>query len=175
MKIIGIDPGYDRLGIAVVEKPVGSSPKETLLYSDCFLTSSKDSFYKRLGQVGAEIARVLDEFQPDALAIESLYITKNQKTAMHVAEARGVIAYEAVRRGLPIYEYTPGQIKIAVTGHGSSDKNQIMKMIPLLVKIPADKSPKNGKNSKTKMLDDEFDAIAVALTALAHEFKVFHR
>jgi crossover junction endodeoxyribonuclease RuvC len=153
MKILGIDPGYDRLGIAVVDG-------KDLVFSECFTTSAKDIFYKRLAAVGAEISRVLDEYKPDGMAIESLFITKNQKTAMHVAEARGVICYEAGRRGLPIYEYTPGQIKIAVTGHGASDKSQVMKMIPLLVKMPPEK--------KTA-LDDEYDAIAVALTCLASE------
>lgn len=156
MKIIGIDPGYDRLGIAVIEKRAGT--KDTLLYSSCFTTSSKLPFHERLSAVGAEMSRVIEEYSPDRLGIELLYITKNQKTAMHVAEARGVIIYEAARRGIPIFEYTPGQIKIAVTGHGGSDKNQVTKMIPLLIQI-----------SKDKRLDDEYDAIAVALTCLASE------
>jgi crossover junction endodeoxyribonuclease RuvC len=162
MRILGIDPGYDRLGIAVIEK-------NTILYSSCFTTSSKDPFYKRLLAVGTEIARVLDEYKPDGLAIESLFITKNQKTAMHVAETRGVIAYEAMKRGLSIYEYTPGQIKIAVTGHGASDKSQVIKMIPLLVKMPTQRGRPGDKAATPKILDDEYDAIAVALTCLACE------
>lgn len=159
MRIIGIDPGYDRLGIAVIEK---NSQKNTLVYSACFNTSPKDSFYARLAQVGTEVGRIIDEYKPSGMAIESLFITKNQKTAMHVAEARGVIAYEAARRSLPIFEYTPGQIKIAVTGYGTSDKEQVTKMIPLLIKMPATNPPK-------KTLDDEYDAIAVALTCIACE------
>ena len=155
MKIIGIDPGYDRLGIAVIENG-------TLLYSDCFTTSAKADFYDRLRMVAEEVQRVMDKYKPDAFAIESLYMTKNQKTAMRVAEARGVIVCEAAWRHIPIYEYTPGQIKVAVTGHGGSDKVQVTKMIPLLVKMP--------KNSdKEKRYDDEYDAIAVALTCEAHE------
>ena len=133
MIILGIDPGYDRVGIAVVEK--NEKTKETLIHSECFQTSSKDDFYTRLGQVGTRVAAVISEYSPDALAIESLFITKNQKTAMRVSEARGVIAYEAVRKNIPIYEYTPLQIKIAVTGHGGSDKTQVTKMIPLLIKM----------------------------------------
>ena len=154
--ILGIDPGYDRVGIAVVEKKQGT--KEVLINSECLQTSSKDDFYTRLGQVGAKVAEVIEKYSPDALAIESLFITKNQKTAMRVAEARGVIAYEAVRAGIAIHEYTPLQIKIAVTGHGGSDKTQVMKMIPLLIRL-----------SSKKALDDEYDAIAVALTCLASE------
>ncbi len=156
MKILGIDPGYDRVGIAIVEKTAKS--KEILLYSECLQTSSKDTFYVRLRQVGKKIEEIIALYSPDALAIESLFITKNQKTAMRVAEARGVIAYEAVKKDIPIYEYTPLQIKIAVTGHGTSDKTQVTKMIPLLIKI-----------SEKKSLDDEYDAIAVALTCMASE------
>jgi crossover junction endodeoxyribonuclease RuvC len=157
MKILGIDPGYDRLGIAVIEK----GPRDALLYSSCFQTSSQEPIYARLRSIGDEVGRVLDVFSPEALAIENLYITKNQKTAMRVAEARGIILYEAEKRGIPIHEYTPMQIKSAVTGDGASDKRMIEKMIRLLVAFP----PSHGD---TKALDDEYDAIAVALTCSAH-------
>ncbi len=160
MKILGIDPGYDRVGIAIIEKE--GKNKETLVFSECFQTSSKDSFYVRLRQVGKKIEEVIYKHSPNALAIESLFITKNQKTAMKVSEARGVIIYEAVKAGLPVYEYTPLQIKVAVTGHGGSDKAQVTKMIPLLVKLTIKKA-----------LDDEYDAIAVALSCIAHEGKSF--
>ena len=160
MRIIGIDPGYDRLGIAVIEKPEKGAPaaakgraKETLLFSECFQTSSKDTIYVRLLQIGQEIARIMDEFKPDALSVENLYITKNQKTAMRVAEARGIILYEAEKRGLAIHEYTPMEIKVAVTGDGASDKEMVTKMIGLLISLP-----------EKKRIDDECDAIAVALT-----------
>lgn len=160
MKILGIDPGYDRVGVAIIEKE--GKNKETLVFSECFQTSSKDSFYVRLRQVGKKIEEIINKHSPNALAIESLFITKNQKTAMKVSEARGVIIYEAVKAGLPVYEYTPLQIKVAVTGHGGSDKAQVTKMIPLLVKL-----------TSKKALDDEYDAIAVALSCIAHEGKSF--
>ncbi len=160
MKILGIDPGYDRVGIAIIEKL--PTTKEVLLHSECLQTSAKDDFYTRLGQVGAKIAEIIKKYEPEGLAIETLFITKNQKTAMRVSEARGVIIYEAVRAGIPIFEYNPLQIKIAVTGHGGSDKEQVMKMIPLLVKMAAKKTQ-----------DDEYDAIAVALTCLAHERAIY--
>ncbi|MCX6715558.1 MAG: crossover junction endodeoxyribonuclease RuvC [Candidatus Taylorbacteria bacterium] len=154
MKIIGIDPGYDRLGIAVIEKP--SKGKETLLFSECFKTSKEDLIHTRLHSIGQEIARVMDIFKPDQFAIENLFITKNQKTAMRVAEARGIIMYEAQNRKVPIKEYTPMEIKLAVTGDGSSDKLRVIKMVGLLIEIPE-------KIDKHKILDDEYDAIAVAL------------
>lgn len=155
MKILGIDPGYERLGIAVIEKS-GARGGETVLYSDCFRTSPKDDILKRLGEIGAEISRIIDKFSPSALAIENLFITKNQKTGMRVAEARGIIMYEAIKRDLPVFEYSPMQIKSAITSDGTSDKARMIKMVNLLVKIP-----------KKKMLDDEYDAIAVALTHCA--------
>ncbi len=162
--ILGIDPGYDRVGIAVIEKQLKT--KETLVYSECLQTSSKDDFYIRLEQVGKRISEIITEYSPDTLAIESLFITKNQKTAMKVSEARGVIIYEAVRHGLSVYEYTPLQIKVAVTGYGGSDKSQIIKMIPLLIEFTA-------KKDLMRVQDDEYDAIAVALTCMASAGKSF--
>jgi crossover junction endodeoxyribonuclease RuvC len=154
MIILGIDPGYDRLGIAVIEK--SAVAKETVLYSDCLQTSAKNDIYARFKEIGAEVACVFDEYEPDALAIENLFITKNQKTAMRVSEVRGIIIYEAVKRGIPIHEYSPMQVKTSVTGDGTSDKQRMVKMVGLLVKLP-----------KKKIIDDEYDAIAVALTCSA--------
>jgi crossover junction endodeoxyribonuclease RuvC len=154
MRVIGIDPGYDRLGIAVVEKP--TKGKEIVLFSTCVQTSSKDTIYERFGKIGAEMEQVLETYRPTALAIETLFITKNQKTAMRVAEARGIILSEAIKQKVPIFEYTPMQIKMAVTSDGKSDKERVIKMVHLLVSLP---------NKKT--VDDEYDAIAVALTHCA--------
>ena len=153
MKILGIDPGYGRLGIAVIEKPIKG--KETVLYSACFSTSKKETIYWRLNEIGKEVVRVMDKFKPNAVALETLFITKNQKTAMRVAEARGIIIYEGIKRDLRIFEYSPMEIKMAITGDGTSDKTRMIKMVHLLVKMPA------------KKLDDEYDAIAVALTCSA--------
>jgi crossover junction endodeoxyribonuclease RuvC len=162
MRVIGIDPGYDRIGIAVVEKP-SSKEKENLIYSECFTTSAADDIYKRLLQVGQHIRHIITEYKPDILAMETLFITKNQKTAMHVSEARGIIAYEAGLFSLSIFEFSPPQIKAAVTGDGHCDKRAIIKMIPLLIKM-----------SETKKHDDEYDAIAVALTCIASHSSTVH-
>jgi len=159
MKILGIDPGYGRLGIAVIDKPIKG--KETVLYSDCLETPVTDTIYERLKKIGEEITKILDKYNPDEVVLESLFIAKNQKTGMRVAEARGIIIYEAAKRNLPIFEYTPLQIKSAITGDGTSDKSRIIKMIGLLVKLP-----------KKKALDDEYDAIAVALTHSARRQSV---
>jgi crossover junction endodeoxyribonuclease RuvC len=162
MRIIGIDPGYDRLGLAIVERLPGE--KEKLIYSECFTTDSKQEIYNRLLNIGLKVRSIIEEYKPQALAIETLFITKNQKTAMRVSEARGIISYEALLAQIPVYEYTPLQIKMAITGDGKSDKTSIMKMLPLLIKI-------NSK--KDKIIDDEYDAIATALTHFAYSHRSF--
>lgn len=159
MRILGIDPGYERLGIAIVEKNKGE--KERVVFSECFKTSAKLPFAERLLLIGEEISGVIKKYKPEVLAIETLFSNTNQKTVMYVSEARGVVVYEAVKAGLKIFEASPPQIKMATTGYGRADKAQIIKMVKMLVDLP------DGKKS-----DDELDAIAVALTGLAHKNSV---
>lgn len=156
MRILAIDPGYERLGIAVLEKTINQ--KEVVLFSDCLRTSHTLAFEDRLLELGFRIELIIKEYLPTVLSIENLYISKNQKTAMHVAEVRGMIIYLARKYNLSVREYTPMQIKLAVTGDGRSDKNQIIRMVTLLV-----------KNIKTGALDDEYDAIAIGLAFYAYE------
>lgn len=156
MRILGIDPGYERLGIAILEKNKGGK-KECVLFSECFKTSAKLEFNERLFLIGEEIRKIIKKYKPDVLSIETLFLTTNHKTVMHVAEARGVVIYESICAGLKIFEASPPQIKTATTGYGASDKTQVMKMVKILVEID------NSKKS-----DDELDAIAIALTAFAH-------
>ena len=153
MKVLGIDPGYGRCGVAVLE---GDGSKSTLLYSACIETSAKDTFSERLLAVGTEIIRLTEEFHPDTIALEELFFTNNAKTALHVAEVRGMIMYITAARSLTLVEYNPVAIKIALTGYGRATKEQVTKMVDTIVSI-----------QKTSMLDDEYDAIAVGLTALA--------
>ncbi len=154
MIVLGIDPGYERVGIAVIEKEGNS--KEVLLYSNCFKTKKELVFNERLFLIGNEIDKIIQQFKPNILAIESLFFNTNQKTALLVSEARGAIIYEAKRRGLEIYEYTPLQIKNATVGYGRASKSQVDTMVRQLISIP-----------KTIKQDDEVDAIATALTCLA--------
>lgn len=154
--ILGIDPGFERLGIAVLEKST-KERKEQLLHSECFKTSKNLPFEERILLIGKRINEIIKRFRPNILAIETLFFTNNQKTAMRVAETRGVILYECKKAGLKIFEATPPQIKIATTGYGKADKKQIMKMVRMLIKIDT-----------TKESDDELDAIAIAITGLSH-------
>jgi crossover junction endodeoxyribonuclease RuvC len=153
MRVLAVDPGFERVGIAVLEKKDG---KESLLYSGCFKTSSKLPFENRLILIGTELDRIIDTHKPEAIAIETLFFNSNQKTAMRVAEARGVITYVCVSRGLILYEYTPLQVKIAVTGYGKADKEQVSFMTQKLLRITGDAE-----------YDDETDAIALGITCLA--------
>lgn len=156
MRILAIDPGFERVGIAILERL--PSKKDTVVYSTCFKTSAKIPFHERLTVIGVELEKVILTYAPVALAIEKLYFTTNQKTAMGVAEARGVIIYTASRNGLLLFEYTPPQIKVAVTGYGKADKAMIMSMVPKLIDI---QTPSHS--------DDELDAIAIGLTCFACE------
>jgi crossover junction endodeoxyribonuclease RuvC len=156
MRVLAIDPGYKRLGIAVLEK--NERNEEQLIFSDCFKTDSKLNFEQRLKLIGEKIEECITTHQPTHFAIEKLYFNSNQKTAMQVAEARGALLYIASSKRLPIYEYTPLQIKIAIVGYGRGEKKQVISMVKKLIRI-----------NKEIQYDDEFDAIAVGLTCLASE------
>lgn len=153
-RVLGIDPGYERVGVAVVEKD--KNGKEILLYSDCLRTDKKLTHSKRLAIIADALQKLIKKYQPDTLATETLFFETNQKTAMRVAEARGAILVTGALLDLAVREFTPLQIKVAVTGDGRADKKQMISILPRLIKIP-----------KKKMLDDEYDAIAVAITCLA--------
>jgi crossover junction endodeoxyribonuclease RuvC len=126
------------------------------LYSDCIETGAADGFAERLATVAAACTRLLEQHAPDCMAIEKLYFTKNQKTAMRVAEVRGALIQIAAARDIPVFEYGPGEIKSATTGSGNADKQQVAAMLRLLVKI-----------EKPIRFDDEYDAIAIGITHLA--------
>lgn len=154
--VLGIDPGFERLGLAIVEKD--GHKKEKIVYSTCVITKKTSHFNDRLKIIGDEIGGVIKKYKPTEVAIEKLFFTTNQKTVMGVSEVRGACLYIAMSNNLTIGEYTPLQIKIAITGYGRADKKDVLKMIEKLIDIPKD----------TKKLDDEIDAIAIALTHIAH-------
>jgi len=155
-KILAVDPGFERMGVAVLNE-------KEVIFSDCFKTPKELPFPERLFLIGQEIEKIIKKYKPLVLAIETLYFATNQKTALAVAKAIGVIVYEGKKYGLAIKEYTPLQVKIATTGYGKADKKQVTQMIRKLIKIrPEIKS------------DDELDAIAIGLTALNSKNLVIH-
>lgn len=149
--VLGVDPGYERLGLAIVKH---HNSKQELIYSECFQTQKESSHPERLLLISKKITDIIAKFKPTKVAMEELLFSKNAKTALKVAEARGVIMLETTKLNTPIYEFNPNTIKLAVTGYGKSDKKQIISMIEKLVHI-----------KKDIKFDDEYDAIAVAITA----------
>lgn len=154
MRVIAIDPGYDRLGVAVLELVNGN---EQLIHSECFETDRKLELKERGKMIGNHFTALLSEHSPSALAIETLFFNKNVKTALGVAEIRGILIYLAQCHDCVVYEFGPQEIKIAVTGYGKSDKKAVIDMVMRLV-----------PSAPKKAHDDEYDAIAVGITCLAH-------
>lgn len=149
MRILGIDPGYAIVGWGVIEYQGG---KFRTLDHGAVTTAAGGEFTARLETVYRDICRLLQAAKPDAMAIEKLYFNTNTTTAIMVAEARGVILLAARQMGVPVYEYTPLQVKQAVTGYGRAEKKQIQEMTKLLLHLETVPKP-----------DDTADALAIAI------------
>ena len=142
------------MGVAILER---RDNREVLLHSECIVTNRADDIPTRLEAAGARFSELLQEFEPTALGIETLFFNANRSTGIAVAEARGVVLFLAKRAGCKVMEFGPQEVKVAVTGYGKSDKTAVFDMLRRLVaNIPEDAH------------DDEHDAIAVGVTALAH-------
>ena len=150
MKILGVDPGYQRTGYAVLEAFRDSKP--VLAESGVFETSADNPFPVRLVQTRDALREVIERLEPSELALEELYWSKNVKTAIAVAQARGVLLLTATEMGLDVAEYSPTALKLGLTGNGNADKDQVKYMVEQMLKLP-----------EAKRLDDEYDAIALAL------------
>jgi crossover junction endodeoxyribonuclease RuvC len=160
-RVLAIDPGFDRIGAAILARDPSASARagsntERLLFSMCIETDRKATQGERLADIGTKIRSLIHEWKPEYLAIEKLFFNQNTTSAIRVAEARGVIIYEATIAELEIFEYGPQEIKIAVTGYGKAGKAEVQSMALRLLGI-----------SKKPKRDDEADAIAVGLTHLA--------
>lgn len=150
MIILGIDPGFGRLGCAVLKKEKSG---EKLIFSTCLISDKKLPHEKRLLFLARELEKIIKKYRPDIIAVEKIFFFKNQKTIIGVAEARGMILYLAALKNIPIKEFTPLEIKMALTGYGRAEKQQVENMVKVILK------PKKAIKS-----DDEIDAIACALT-----------
>lgn len=151
-RVLAVDPGYDRLGLAVV---TGDPSKPVLVWSDTMLPP-KGLKEARLAAVFQAVQEAITTHSPTVLALETLFFTNNQTTGIGVAEARGAVLTAAGLHSLPILEFSPQQVKLAVTGYGNADKKAVMAMVPKLISL-----------SDKKRLDDEFDAIALGIAALS--------
>lgn len=149
MLILGIDPGYATVGFGFVNY---RAPRYAPGKYGAILTPADDPFEKRLETIYNSVCRLIDTHHPDAVSIEKLYYANNAKTVIGVAEARGVILLAARQKGVPIYEYTPLQVKLAVTGYGQAIKTQVQEMTRRLLCLKSVPKP-----------DDTADALALAI------------
>ncbi len=149
MRVLGIDPGYAIVGYGVLEY---NNQKFKPLDFGAITTEAKTPFEQRLVKISIGMQKLLEHYKPDAFSIEKLFFTSNEKTVIQVAEARGVILIEAAKLNIPIFEYTPLQVKQSVVGYGKAEKKQVMEMTRLLLNLK--KIPKP---------DDAADALAVAI------------
>jgi crossover junction endodeoxyribonuclease RuvC len=154
MIMLGIDPGYDRVGVALIEK---NNLEETIIFSGCIETNKKETHSKRIKHIADELEKIIIKYEIKNVCVESIFVFKNQKTVMMVAEARGVINYICEKNNLSILEMTPMQIKNSITGYGHADKKQVKYMLEKILKM----------TFENKKLDDEIDAIACSLAGLA--------
>lgn len=149
MKIIGIDPGLGRMGWGVIEV---QNSEFKMIECGCIETKAGPE-EKRIEQIYVQLKAIIDDLDPDVLAVEKLFFGRNVTTAFMVGQARGVVLLLAAQSKLPVFEYGPGEVKVAVTGYGKADKNQIGQMVKAILKLKT--LPK---------LDDTTDALAIALT-----------
>ena len=158
MRILGIDPGTATTGFGVIEKN-GSVLK--FVDAGVITTSPEISMPNRLVMIHEEMTQVIREVKPDQVAIELLYFANNVTTAMTVGQSRGVVTLACAAAGLPIAEYTPLQVKMAVTGYGRADKKQIQEMVKMMLKLSAVPKP-----------DDAADGLAIAITHASQTVQV---
>ncbi len=149
MRIIGVDPGLADSGFGIIEEQNNSL---RVIEYDCLSTPKETPFPERLREIYDRFTQVLMEYKPGACAIEALYFAKNAKSAFQVGHARGVFILAASLAGLPVYEYTPIQIKQALVGVGRAEKSQIGYMVKMLLKLEEPPKP-----------DHCADALAVAV------------
>ena len=155
MRIIGIDPGFARLGYAVIDQ-IGGAQK--LIDYGCLETKKDLSLSRRLLLMADGLRDLVKKHEPRLAAVEELFFFKNLKTAIDVAQARGAILLLLEELGLPVVELTPLQVKQSLTGYGRADKQQIARLLKIILKIP----------EKIKY-DDSTDAMAIALAGLAYQ------
>ncbi|MEK7520452.1 MAG: crossover junction endodeoxyribonuclease RuvC [Patescibacteria group bacterium] len=157
MIILGVDPGETLIGIGVVRK-TGSGALSLVAAETIIIDARGKTPAEKLHAVEKQFENVLKRFVPAVAAVERLFFFKNAKTAFAVAQARGVMLASLARRDIPIFEFTPPQVKQAVAGYGRADKKQVQKMVRLILKLP---------HPITQ--DDAADAVAVAICAAAAE------
>ena len=149
MRILGIDPGSDRTGYGCVET---DGSRHRIVLSGAISTTARASFPEKLLQIHGQLTAVLAKCRPDGVAIENLFHSTNVRSALMLGHARGVAVLAAVQAGIPVAEYTPAEIKLAVVGYGRADKRQVQQMVALILGLASLPVP-----------HDAADALAVAI------------
>ncbi len=149
MIILGIDPGYAIIGYGILEY---KNNKFRVITYGAITTDANMDMFDRFKKIHDELNIIIELYKPEFMAIEELFFNSNQKTAINVAQARGVLLLSALNRNIPIFEYTPLQVKQSVAGYGRADKQQVQQMVKLLLNL--EKVPKP---------DDTADALAIAI------------
>ncbi len=158
MIIFGIDPGIARVGWAVIREEKG---KQHAMVYGCITTSKQTSLPDRLRIMHTELLTLFSKYKPDVLSLEELFFAKNEKTAIMVGEARGVILLAAAQQRVPVVSYSPPSIKLAICGNGRAEKLQVQRMVARLLYLKEIPKP-----------DDVADALAIALThAFSYKMK----
>lgn len=166
MIILGIDPGSAIVGYAIIDTNNPSDPqKPKVIDFGCITTDADQTAPARLQRVYEEVILLIKKYQPDLISVESLFFFKNAKTVMQVSQARGVVLLAAAQKNLPVMEFTPLQVKMAVVGYGRAEKKQVQEMTKQLLDLS---SFDHKKKSRKK--DDASDALGVALCALMKKF-----
>ena len=156
MRILGIDPGFAITGYSIIDY---QGNKFKLIDSGAVTTKAGVSFPLRLTKIYDDLSMIIDEYKPDAISVEELFFNNNVKTAINVAQARGVVLVVGCQKQIPTYEYTPLQIKQAVVGYGRANKMQIQHMVKMIL---------NEEN--LPKLDDTTDSMAIAICH-AHSYR----
>ena len=147
-RLLGIDPGSHNTGIGCIEQ---HGNQLRLIFAEVIAAPRKDSLYARLEVIGARLKQVIDELVPNEIAVEDIFHAKNARSAFHLGIARGVAISHCLGRGIKIFEYAPTQVKAVVTGYGRADKEQVKKMVRLIL------------GTEVNLGFDATDAIALAI------------
>ncbi|MBI5079033.1 crossover junction endodeoxyribonuclease RuvC [Candidatus Saganbacteria bacterium] len=159
MLTLGIDPGTAATGFGLVRQ---CGDRLLQVGHGCILTSPAEAAHERLAKIYSGLKKLIDDYKPDMVAVERLYFGSNSKTALAVGQARGMVLLAAAERKIPISEYTPLEVKIAITGYGKAGKKQIQQMVKNLLNLSQFPKP-----------DDAADALAVAICHL-HSYKMLN-
>lgn len=157
MIILGLDPGYATTGVGLIDF---SGSKLTYIHHEAIITKSKTPFPDRLHAISKQLDDIITFYKPESVAIESLFFSNNAKTAIDVAQARGVMVLTSKQHNKSVYDYTPPQVKSGVCGYGNADKKQVQYMVKQLLNL-----------KKTPKPDDAADALAIAICH-AHSAKM---